>query len=328
MAIEDRDRKILWARAHNSCAVCKTTLILGGTKGDRESVVGDEAHIVARSKGGPRAGLINSSDLDKYENLILLCKVHHKQVDDQPITYTVDHLRQLKAEHERWAHAKFGELAADSRPAQVDDAANELVQSARSRLAEAIQIAEGDVVLTAYPVKKEFVVSRSGEEEEEGYSVPEGFDMLLLDLEQMFEVALDGTGVSAENTWWRLGFDPADEINEYTARRMTFTLMPGHVRPPYGIRVTIDEKGKITKHGYRPDLELPEWRGGYGTGPRKLHTLIFDTRLVADSAVNDGYDFQGPWAFRIIDDPDKGKCIEGFCEAMWKKPERWRLLPK
>ncbi|WP_280453970.1 HNH endonuclease [Nocardia brasiliensis] len=119
MTIEDRDRKILWARAHNSCAICRTTLILDGNQDDRESVVGDEAHIVARSKGGPRAGLISSTDLDKYENLILLCKVHHKQVDDQPNTYSVEHLRQLKADHERWAHAKFGDLAADSRPAQV-----------------------------------------------------------------------------------------------------------------------------------------------------------------------------------------------------------------
>ncbi|MEV6560882.1 HNH endonuclease signature motif containing protein [Nocardia sp. NPDC051756] len=312
MTIEDRDRKILWARAHNSCAVCKTTLILDGNQGDRESVVGDEAHIVARSKGGPRAGLISSSDLDKYENLILLCKVHHKQVDDQPNTYTVEHLRQLKADHERWSHAKLGEPARDG--------------GRTDRRPVAPPTPAGRVLLTAYPVKKEFVVSRSGEEE--NYAVPAGFDMLLLDLEHMFEVALDGTGFSAENIWWELGFDPVDEINEYTARRMVFTFRPGHVRPPYGIRVTFEERGMITKHGFRPDLERPEWRGGFGTGPCELKGLIFDVGIVTDNAVKDGYEFQGPWMFRIIEDPHKGKCVEGFCEATWTKPKRWRVSPK
>lgn len=38
---------------------------------------------------------------DKYPNLILLCKTHHKQVDDQPAQYTVERLREIKAKHER-----------------------------------------------------------------------------------------------------------------------------------------------------------------------------------------------------------------------------------
>lgn len=108
MSIEARDRKILWALAHNSCAICKQGLVVNATEVDRESVVGDEAHIVAQSDSGPRAGLIPSAELDKYENLILLCKVHHKQVDDQPKFFTAERLRELKAEHERWAQERFG----------------------------------------------------------------------------------------------------------------------------------------------------------------------------------------------------------------------------
>ncbi|GAB2636421.1 HNH endonuclease [Nocardia goodfellowii] len=316
MTIEDRDRKILWARAHNSCAICKATLILDGSHGDRESVVGDEAHIVARSSGGPRAGLLASADLDRYDNLILLCKVHHKQVDDQTNTYTVDCLRALKAEHERWAHAKFGERAADSSRVQP---------SRTGRRAATSQTAEGDVVLIAYPVKKEFTVSRSGVEE--SYDVPQGFEMLHLDLEHMFEVALDGTGIPAENAWWELGFDPADEVNEYTARRMTFIVRSGHVRPPHGIQVVFEEDGMTTEHGYRPDLEWPEWRGGVGTGPCKLQELIFDLKLTIGRAVKDGYEFEGPWMFRVIEDPEDGKCVEGFCKATWTKPKRWRVVP-
>lgn len=71
MTVEARDRKILWARSHNACAICRQPLVLNATETDRESVVGDEAHIVAQSSGGPRAGLIPVSDLDKYDNLIL-----------------------------------------------------------------------------------------------------------------------------------------------------------------------------------------------------------------------------------------------------------------
>ncbi|NNH72470.1 HNH endonuclease [Nocardia uniformis] len=107
MTVEARDRKILWARSHNACAICRQPLVLNATETDRESVVGDEAHIVAQSGGGPRAGLIPVSELDKYDNLILLCKVHHKQVDDQPMFFTAERLRRLKADHEQWAAQKF-----------------------------------------------------------------------------------------------------------------------------------------------------------------------------------------------------------------------------
>jgi hypothetical protein len=108
VSIADKDRKLLWGLAHNRCAICRTPLVLEATSSDPKSIVGDEAHIVAQSPTGPRAGSLSSADLDRYENLILLCKVHHKLVDDQPIAYTVDRLREIKAEHEDWAESLFG----------------------------------------------------------------------------------------------------------------------------------------------------------------------------------------------------------------------------
>jgi hypothetical protein len=114
MGILDRDRKILWARAHNSCAHCKRSLVEDATANDGESVVGDEAHIVAQSGKGPRAGLIPASEVDLYENLILLCKVHHKLIDDQPATYPVELLRAMKRDHEQWAEQK---IRAETSPA-------------------------------------------------------------------------------------------------------------------------------------------------------------------------------------------------------------------
>lgn len=81
---------------------------------DEDSVVGDECHIAARGPGGPRRDQsIADKDLDAYPNLILLCKIHHKLVDDQPNTYTADVLRVLKNTHEQWVretlhHARGG----------------------------------------------------------------------------------------------------------------------------------------------------------------------------------------------------------------------------
>jgi hypothetical protein len=55
---------------------------------------------------------------DKFANLILLCNVHHKQVDDQVATFTVERLTQIKAEHEAWVRAS---LNFDSQRQQDDE---------------------------------------------------------------------------------------------------------------------------------------------------------------------------------------------------------------
>ena len=103
MAISDRTRKILWARSGNRCAVCRRELVIDATTPDHESVVGDECHIVSGRLHGPRFDDQQSSDrIDDAENLILLCRVHHKMVDDQCVTYTVETLRSLRSKHEEW----------------------------------------------------------------------------------------------------------------------------------------------------------------------------------------------------------------------------------
>lgn len=104
MGISDKDRKILWGRSGNRCAMCRQALVAQRTAADDEAVVGDEAHIAARSPGGPRYGECPPHASDRYENLILLCRVHHKVVDDQPLHYSAEHLRRLKAEHEEWVN--------------------------------------------------------------------------------------------------------------------------------------------------------------------------------------------------------------------------------
>ena len=104
MAINDKTRKILWARSGNRCAYCRCELVLDrSTADDSEAVVGDECHIIGQKVDGPRGVASNGRDvIDEYDNLILLCKTHHKLVDDQPVKFTVEFLLLLKTAHETW----------------------------------------------------------------------------------------------------------------------------------------------------------------------------------------------------------------------------------
>ena len=72
MSIDHRTRQILWGRAGATCSYpsCRRNLVREGTQEDREVVVGEIAHIVAQSKGGPRAELsVPGGNIDGYDNL-------------------------------------------------------------------------------------------------------------------------------------------------------------------------------------------------------------------------------------------------------------------
>jgi len=60
---------------------------------------------------GPRGNpSIPEERLNKYDNLILLCRIHHKIIDDQYHTYTIDYLREIKALHEELGPGVVGHL--------------------------------------------------------------------------------------------------------------------------------------------------------------------------------------------------------------------------
>jgi len=112
MAISDATRKVLWARSHNRCAICRALLAVDADSTDLPwLILGEEAHIIARKPGGPRGLVGDRTILDEYENLILLCADDHKRVDLQPAVYSAADLRGLKLDHERWAEEKFAGAA-------------------------------------------------------------------------------------------------------------------------------------------------------------------------------------------------------------------------
>ena len=96
----EKTYRLLYAKSGNRCAFprCTTSITHGGT------LVGEAAHIRAESPGGPRYDASQTAEERRsYANLLLLCGVHHKVVDDDEVAYTVERLKQMKATHESTA---------------------------------------------------------------------------------------------------------------------------------------------------------------------------------------------------------------------------------
>lgn len=101
-----RDQKMLWGRSASRCAMpdCRRELVVERKmKPDPNSLVGQMAHIKGENEGAARydASMTNK-ERDCYDNLILMCNVHHKVIDDQYNYYTVDRLQEMKNNHEIW----------------------------------------------------------------------------------------------------------------------------------------------------------------------------------------------------------------------------------
>lgn len=88
----------LLARSGNSCAFegCVAPIY-----NDDDVYLGNFCHINAVNVGGKRYDSALSGEyINSYENLILLCPVHHKEIDTLDKVYTPERLKQIKANHE------------------------------------------------------------------------------------------------------------------------------------------------------------------------------------------------------------------------------------
>lgn len=95
-------RRDLWFEAHGRCEMCNRPLYRDGLTMKKVNL-SEYAHIIADSPEGPRGDKELSEKLcDKKENLILLCKEHHKLIDDAGGVemFGVKLLRELKRKHE------------------------------------------------------------------------------------------------------------------------------------------------------------------------------------------------------------------------------------
>jgi hypothetical protein len=93
----EKTYRLLYAKSGNRCAFPNCTIPIS----DGQVLLGEAAHIKAEGSGGPRYDADQTAEERRgYDNLILLCLIHHKFVDDDPIAYTVERLRQMKCDHE------------------------------------------------------------------------------------------------------------------------------------------------------------------------------------------------------------------------------------
>ncbi len=104
MTISTSVLRSLLQKSGNRCAFpgCPELLTLNETETDETIILSNVAHIVARSKDGPRGQFslpLDQRDLEN--NLILLCTKHHLEVDNNPYTFSVERLRGFKEIHEQ-----------------------------------------------------------------------------------------------------------------------------------------------------------------------------------------------------------------------------------
>lgn len=89
----------LFANSGNLCAFPDCTAPIVESSG---TITGEICHIHARNERGPR---YDASQTDEerhgYANLLLLCRRHHKIVDDEPEIYSAEILREAKTLRER-----------------------------------------------------------------------------------------------------------------------------------------------------------------------------------------------------------------------------------
>lgn len=109
MTITVQARKLLWGRAHNVCSFATCWQALTADEVDARTgegfavVVGEEAHIRSGRPDGPRHDPgYPPADVDKYENLMLLCPTHHTMVDaHNGDAHPVEMLVEMKRRHEQ-----------------------------------------------------------------------------------------------------------------------------------------------------------------------------------------------------------------------------------
>lgn len=113
VAISAKTRKMLWGRGASRCSFsdCRRELVMDIAEADDPTVVGEEAHIVAREPDGPRgSSSLTTEQRDFYGNLVLLCSIHHKIIDDNEAVYPVSRLHEIKKAHEDWVRSSLVEF--------------------------------------------------------------------------------------------------------------------------------------------------------------------------------------------------------------------------
>lgn len=102
--IADTKKLILMGLCGGKCEFrgCEKSIVQDILTGEKSNF-SNYAHIVASSENGPRGDKVLSTKLSNDENnIMVLCRDHHKEIDDFPEKYTVNILKDMKREHEAY----------------------------------------------------------------------------------------------------------------------------------------------------------------------------------------------------------------------------------
>lgn len=143
MAISGKVLKELWGKSGDRCAICNIKLHQQGSVDSYG--IGENCHIISKQKNGPRH-IDGLQDYDSYDNLILLCKNHHKEIDsaENISIYSQEKLLNIKSEHEKMVDSLLNnggiqyikQLKSEINNLQEKGRINELLRKCRMVLSE------------------------------------------------------------------------------------------------------------------------------------------------------------------------------------------------
>jgi hypothetical protein len=111
--LSEPDRRFIVARSAGCCNKCRRQVFVDNEFGEKARL-GDDAHIWAYSADGPRGGFPGApANRNERENIILLCKTCHAEVDQQPKKFTPVVLGEMRELHYAWVQACLGGVLFD-----------------------------------------------------------------------------------------------------------------------------------------------------------------------------------------------------------------------
>lgn len=114
--LTEATRRHVIAQSAGCCNKCRTRLFSENEFGEKARL-GDDAHIVAASKDGPRGESdLTSENRASSKNVLLLCKNCHAEVDQQPKQFTVESLLKIRETHYDWVEGCIGDVVKDRPP--------------------------------------------------------------------------------------------------------------------------------------------------------------------------------------------------------------------
>jgi len=109
-ALSEPDRRFIIGCSGGCCNKCKTQVFRENEFAEKARI-GDDAHIWAYSEEGPRGSAVGApADRNARENIILLCKNCHAEVDQQPMKFAPVALTTMREAHYAWVASCLGQV--------------------------------------------------------------------------------------------------------------------------------------------------------------------------------------------------------------------------